>query len=466
MLADARVQLGDLRGAREAVERMLDLRPGVASFARASYAAELRGDLDGARRYLQYAHEDARVPADLAYARHQLGELALHAHDFETADRWYARALETDPGYTPALAGRARAAALGGRLDEALTRYEGVVRRLPLPQYLIEQGEVRLKAGLPADWTLLDAQRDLLARTGVRDDLTWAEFEADHGDPDEAVRHARAEYARNPGLIAADALGWALFKADRPREALRYAKQATSTGWRHPVLRYHRAEIERSLGRDVPLDPPLRPGAGHPGEVLMTDPELTPSPKPPPTPRNRPPLPTRSVTPPAHRTGPTPQNGPTSRKTPVTPPRAGSGGGWGGLAARAGAGVPERAGAGRRRASAGELHGQPLQRADRLRRAGGEPGRGGPGGAAHAAGQDGGGRHLRLPPLRRARRRPAADGGRRGRPLAGGTGRARVHAGPGRAQDQPPDLRPGGGDRGVRRGDVHRRLRAGPDRLA
>lgn len=259
VLADARVQLGDLRGAREAVERMLDLRPGVASFARASYAAELRGDLDGARRYLQYAHEDARVPADLAYARHQLGELALHAHDFATADRWYARALEADPGYTPALAGRARAAALDGRLDEALTRYEGVVRRLPLPQYLIEQGEVRLKAGLPADWTLLDAQRDLLARTGVRDDLTWAEFEADHGDPGEAVRHARAEYARNPGLIAADALGWALFKADRPREALRYAKQATSTGWRHPVLRYHRAEIERSLGRDVPLDPRFDP---------------------------------------------------------------------------------------------------------------------------------------------------------------------------------------------------------------
>ncbi|MFI6709817.1 tetratricopeptide repeat protein [Nonomuraea sp. NPDC050478] len=259
VLADARVQLGDLRGAREAVERMLDLRPGVASFARASYAAELRGDLDGARRYLEYAHEDARVPADLAYARHQLGELALHTHDFGTADRWYARALEADPGYTPALAGRARAAALGGRLDEALTRYEGVVRRLPLPQYLIEQGEVRLKAGLPADWTLLDAQRDLLSRTGVRDDLTWAEFEADHGDPDEAVRHARAEYARNPGLIAADALGWALFKADRPREALRYAKQATSTGWRHPVLRYHRAEIERSLGRDVPLDPRFDP---------------------------------------------------------------------------------------------------------------------------------------------------------------------------------------------------------------
>ncbi|MFG1949102.1 tetratricopeptide repeat protein [Nonomuraea sp. NPDC048826] len=254
VLADARVQLGDLSGAREAVERMLDLRPGVASFARASYAAELRGDRAGARRYLGYAHDDAHTPADLAYARHQLGELALHDHDTAAADQWYGRALEADPEYTPALAGRAKAAALGGRLDEALDLYERVIRRLPLPQYLIERGEVRLKAGLPADWTLLEAQRDLLAKTGVRDDLTWAEFEADHGDPDEAVRLARAEYARNPGLIAADALGWALFKAGEPREALRYAKRATATGWQHPVLRYHRAEIERALGRDTPAD--------------------------------------------------------------------------------------------------------------------------------------------------------------------------------------------------------------------
>ncbi|GAA3135013.1 hypothetical protein [Nonomuraea salmonea] len=50
----------------------------------------------------------------------------------------------------------------------------------------------------------------------MRDDLTWAEFEADHGDPKAAVRHARAEYTRNPNLVAADALAWSLFKAGTP----------------------------------------------------------------------------------------------------------------------------------------------------------------------------------------------------------------------------------------------------------
>ncbi|UBU15237.1 tetratricopeptide repeat protein [Nonomuraea gerenzanensis] len=259
VLADARTQLGDLKGAQQAVDKMLNLRPGVAAFARASYAAELRGDRDAARRYLEYAHADAWSPADLAYSRYYLGELALHAGDLKTAADWYTKALQAYPAYTPALAGQARAAALGGRLTEALDLYDTVVQRLPLPQYLIEQGETRIKAGQPADWTLLDAQRELFEAVGVRDDLTWAEFLADHGDPEQAVELARAEYARNPNLVAADALGWALFKAGKPKMALRYAEQATATGWQNPLLAYHRARIEQALGRSARVDPGFDP---------------------------------------------------------------------------------------------------------------------------------------------------------------------------------------------------------------
>ncbi|TYB67206.1 tetratricopeptide repeat protein [Nonomuraea sp. PA05] len=259
VLADARTQLGDLKGAQQAVDKMLGLRPGVAAFARASYAAELRGDRDAARKYLEYAHADAWSPADLAYSRYYLGELALHAGDLKTATGWYTKALQAYPAYTPALAGQARAAALGGRLTEALDLYDTVVKRLPLPQYLIEQGETRIKAGQPADWTLLDAQRKLFQAAGVRDDLTWAEFLADHGDAEQAVRHARAEYARNPNLVAADALAWALFKSGKPEEALRHAKEATATGWQNPLITYHRARIEQALGRSARVDPGFDP---------------------------------------------------------------------------------------------------------------------------------------------------------------------------------------------------------------
>ncbi|MFI0422088.1 hypothetical protein [Spongiactinospora sp. 9N601] len=253
VLADAYTQLGRLADADRAIKAMMGLRPGVAAFTRASYAAELRGDLGEARAMLRSAVRDAFFPADIAYCRHRLGELALRSGDLRAAGAEYDRALAAYPSYIPALAGKARAAALAGRLGEAAGLYRTVVARLPLEQHVIEYAEVLAAAGRdPAEqWRLLRAIRDLAAASGVRDDLTWAEYEADHGDPALAVRHARAEHTRNPNLAAADALAWALHRAGRSAEALPYARQATATGWRNALARHHRAEIERALGKDA-----------------------------------------------------------------------------------------------------------------------------------------------------------------------------------------------------------------------
>ncbi|MER5648918.1 hypothetical protein [Streptosporangium sp. NPDC002524] len=250
VLADAYTQLGRYGEAGRAVDRMMELRPGVAAFTRASYDAELRGDRATARRMLEHALSDAFSPADVAYCRHYLGELALHSGDARGAAEQYRLALEADPGFVPALAGAARAAALDGRTAEAIDRYATVVARLPLAQYVVEYAEVLGAAGRdPSEqWALLRAQRDLTRAAGVRDDLTWAEYEADHGSPALAVTHARAEYARNPNVVAADALAWALHRDGRSREALPYARKATATGWRNALLLHHRAEIERALG--------------------------------------------------------------------------------------------------------------------------------------------------------------------------------------------------------------------------
>jgi tetratricopeptide (TPR) repeat protein len=253
VLADAHTQLGDYDEASKAVDTMMSLAPGVSSFTRASYDAELRGDTKTAKRMLEYALRDAYAPGDIAYCRYYLGELALHSGRLGEARSAYELALKADPAFIPALAGRARTAALDGRLAEAATNYEAVVQRLPLPQYLVEYGEVlqRLGRDPSAQWTLLNAQRDLMRAAGVRDELTWAEFEADHGSSANAVQHARAEYARNANVVAADALAWALYRDGKPKEALGYAKKATKTGWRNALFVHHRAVIERALGLDA-----------------------------------------------------------------------------------------------------------------------------------------------------------------------------------------------------------------------
>ena len=56
-IGDAHLELGEYPEAFNAFDRMAALRPNAASYARASYARELQGDLDGALRYMTMATE-------------------------------------------------------------------------------------------------------------------------------------------------------------------------------------------------------------------------------------------------------------------------------------------------------------------------------------------------------------------------------------------------------------------------
>ncbi|NUK55711.1 hypothetical protein HRW14_36875, partial [Streptomyces lunaelactis] len=95
-------------------------------------------------------------------------------------------------------------------------------------------------------------------------------FEADHGDPEAAVRRLKGEWdKKHRSMSVADALGWALYRAGRPKEALPYAKRATDQGLRSALFAYHRGEIERSLAQ-------YGPARRHLEEALRTNPYFSP----------------------------------------------------------------------------------------------------------------------------------------------------------------------------------------------
>ncbi|ACU72863.1 Tetratricopeptide domain protein [Catenulispora acidiphila DSM 44928] len=252
VLVDAETQLGDYDAATAAAQRMLDLQPGVASFTRASYDAEQHGHDAIAAEALRRALGDATAPADLAFCHHYLGELSFNAGDPTTALREYRQGLHDDPTYTPALASAAKAEAALGDTAGALRDYAEATARLPLPQYVLEYGELLQSLGRTSDaaaqYTLLDGEQKLFAANGVLDDLTTAQVLADHGDPAQAVEHARTEWGRRHSVLVADALAWALHKAGQDGEALTYARQVAAPGWHNATFAYHRGAIEAALG--------------------------------------------------------------------------------------------------------------------------------------------------------------------------------------------------------------------------
>lgn len=246
---DALTELGRYDEALAAATHADEIKPGLGTFTRLAYQFELRGDVVRASKLLSRALAGASTPADIAYVRVHLGDLARGTGDFALAARHYAAALAADPTDITATAGLARVS----DVKTALTLYAKVVARRPEPQYLIEYGDLLTAAGRRGEaaqqYAVVETWRKLAAANGVRTDLELALYEADHGSPTRAVATARAEWDRRHSIHVADALGWALHKAGKDREALGFANQAARTGFRDATFAHHRREILAALGQ-------------------------------------------------------------------------------------------------------------------------------------------------------------------------------------------------------------------------
>lgn len=254
VVVDALVELGRYPEAARTLQDMIDRKPSGPAYTRVAYLRELTGDLAGARRALDLAASaGGEATENGAYVRTLIGNLELSRGRVADARRAYRQALAYDPGHLSARAGLARAAASAGRLDAAARTLREVVARQPLPEYVIGLGEIELAAGRGAqareDLAVVGAQRRLLDGAGVNTDVEFALYEADHGEPERGVRLGRAAWANGPSVRSADALGWALTRAGRPDEGLRWARRALRLGSRDPQLLYHAGMAARAAGQ-------------------------------------------------------------------------------------------------------------------------------------------------------------------------------------------------------------------------
>ena len=273
--SDALTELGRYDEARAAVQRLLDLSPdGVDGLTRASYALELRGDVDRARTALQQAAQEATRPADVAFAQQYLGELAWNEGDLPAARAAYDAGLAADPTSLALLAARAKVLVAEGDAAAAVADLRSVVERLPAPEHLVVLGELLEATGAEQDaqeqYAVVRATQQLYAANGQDVDTELALFEADHGDPATAVQLAARAYAARPDSVhVQDAYAWALHSAGRSAEALPVARASARLGLRSPAFAYHLGAVEaaagdpaaarRALRRALDLNPTFSP---------------------------------------------------------------------------------------------------------------------------------------------------------------------------------------------------------------
>ncbi|HEY9402664.1 MAG TPA: tetratricopeptide repeat protein [Pyrinomonadaceae bacterium] len=249
-ITDALVELGDYRGAFEAAQQMMDLRPGALSYARVSYLRELQGDVRGAIEVMRAAAEAAGDPETRAWCRVHLGDLLINTNDLASAEREFERALAELPDYHLALAGLARARVSSGDMEAAVRFYERARQRVPLPDTAIALGDLHLKLGH------LDEAKKLyhLAESGERAggntySRQLALFYADHDMKlDDALQIMRRERAARSDIYTCDALAWVLYKKGDLAAAKTAIGEASQLGTRDARIEYHAGMIEHALG--------------------------------------------------------------------------------------------------------------------------------------------------------------------------------------------------------------------------
>jgi tetratricopeptide (TPR) repeat protein len=259
VIGDALIELGRYDEAFAAFERMVTLRPSLASYARIAYARELVGDREGAVEAMRLALDAAAgQPESTAWANVELAKLELGLGHPEPARRHVRTALRVLPGYPSARIELARIDAAAGRLDAAIFGARRAAEAIPTTSAVTLVADLLERDGRRADARRQRATIAVIDRlfeaNGVQVDLESAVARADNlTRADETVELARRARAARPSIYGDDALAWALARAGRCAEAIPLARRALRLGTEDGLLWFHLGYAQGCTGDETAM---------------------------------------------------------------------------------------------------------------------------------------------------------------------------------------------------------------------
>jgi tetratricopeptide (TPR) repeat protein len=258
---DALLELGRYDEAFEAFDEVNRRRPDPAAYARAAYARELRGDIDGAVRLMQMAADGtgARDPEGLAWYRCQLGHLRLLQGNVGEAEREFGRADFVFPGHPYARTGRARVLIARGQYRDAFVL---LARGPDTPETLAMRGDIAGHLGDSTAARVAYREAERLEREGWKEEepqpAALARFLAERRlDLDTAVALAAEAARTRQDIYTLDALAWAHFQRGELDPAAEAIARALRTGTADPHIRCHADAI--AAARQDPSATPAAP---------------------------------------------------------------------------------------------------------------------------------------------------------------------------------------------------------------
>jgi tetratricopeptide (TPR) repeat protein len=268
-LGDALVEMGDYEGAAEAYQKMVTLRPDLASYNRAAWFRFLSGDMKGAIDIMGKAiNAGSPSSENTAWCLVELGHLYLKNGQADEAEKAYAAAVKVFPGYHPGYAGMGRAQAAKGQFKAAIASYERAQGSTPLPDYaaaLYDLYTIQKDAkNARRQLDMIDVIDQINKKSGEVTNRNVALIFADHDwHVDRALELATAELDVRKDIYSYDALAWALYKNKKFAEADLAMAKALRMGTPEPAFYYHAEQIARANGKAKEADEFRRQYAGR-----------------------------------------------------------------------------------------------------------------------------------------------------------------------------------------------------------
>lgn len=250
-LGDALVELGRYDEATDAVQHMVDLKPNLPSYSRASHLQWLRGDTKSAKQTVRAAldagRDAKRDPEPGAWVLVQAAMIFWNEGDVDGAEAGCDKALERIATFAPALVCKGRVATARGEHARAAELFERAHEASPLVETAWLLGDARAAMG---DAKGAAAAYALVEKEGrLTDPRTLSLFFSTKGiHTDEALRLAREEYAVRKDVVTEDALAWALYRAGKLDDAKAGIVRARRLGTPDPRLVYHEGAIRIATG--------------------------------------------------------------------------------------------------------------------------------------------------------------------------------------------------------------------------
>ncbi len=257
-LADANAELGEYKAAEDAVQWMLDMRPGnLSGLTRAAYLREVFGDVDGAIDLYTaaFSRMSPTEVEDRAWILSQVGHLYLSTGRLREAGQALEQALALMPGYHYALGYLARVRLAEKRPADAVVLLRQLCDVAPHAENVYALAEaLHAAASAEAKAAYSEFERKALAESATRDnanrELVFYYVDRRSRSAD-ARRIAEMEQSARHDVHTLDATAWALSAAGDHQKARVEMDNALAVGTRDAVILFHAGIIATRL-HDLP----------------------------------------------------------------------------------------------------------------------------------------------------------------------------------------------------------------------